>query len=712
MRTGALLLVLLLALLAVTPGAARDLVPIPPNTLVPTDPDGDGKYEDLNANGRKDFADVVLYFNQLTWLAANEPVTAFDYNGNARIDFADVVALFNELGSSGPTVLISQSLAPSDQDRTLTGTGITLTIPGGALERTALVRVATVLSPPPTPAGTANLTVYEITIGDQERFAPGIVIEIPYRSSMVPTGYRPDQAIQGVRWDAQAGRWLEIPTTVDTSRGVVVLETDHLCVAGFTAELQPAPVTELYAIPFVIHFDPADDAAIAKAWQGSCAYPPTSAEGLASRVREYLWDANTRYRQTYGFEPPVPSRFTGDGFIHVYVGDYYESGWNPTTKTITVSREPFLPGAGADLRLQAEMRHELFHAVQNAYVSVAWMNSNRWWTEATAEYASTYLLDWDPSPLFPIDSAFFSKPLTTINSYHEYQTAHVVHQLINRQPPTFRELWTSTTTYGSAYDAVDAWGPAHSRSLEATYRNMMAAHLATTDDPQAVWARVRQSVLDGASPFPGSSSMHVVLSGHGTGTVTPAYRVSTGGASEVALIDAWSGAGEPLPDGCQVTRFVAHADGTFTYDWVSDNRGTHPFGPTVFTVKDGDVVFYTVVNGGADVASVPIALTKPDARISPQSAEIGSGEPITYSVSVDNVPFGLEVAVLDAGGTVVTTGPGVDGGTAVLPPFVQGFSEPGLFSPRFSVHLSAAGGGDPNSSLGLLKVLQPSVRVT
>ena len=97
MRTGALLLVLFLALLAVTPAAARDLVPVPPNTLVPTDPDGDGKHEDLNANVRKDFADVVLYFNQLTWLAANEPVAEFDYNDNGRIDFADVVWLFNNL---------------------------------------------------------------------------------------------------------------------------------------------------------------------------------------------------------------------------------------------------------------------------------------------------------------------------------------------------------------------------------------------------------------------------------------------------------------------------------------------------------------------------------------------------------------------------------------------------------------------------------------
>jgi PKD repeat protein len=65
--------------------------------LPPTDPDGDGLYDDVNGNGRRDFADVVLYFNNLEWIAANEPVGAFDCNANGRIDFADVVWLFNHL---------------------------------------------------------------------------------------------------------------------------------------------------------------------------------------------------------------------------------------------------------------------------------------------------------------------------------------------------------------------------------------------------------------------------------------------------------------------------------------------------------------------------------------------------------------------------------------------------------------------------------------
>ena len=78
-------------------GTGPTVLPVSPGGPAPTDTDADGKYDDVNGNGRADFADVVLYFNQMTWITANEPVSAFDYNGNGRIDFADVVWLFNNL---------------------------------------------------------------------------------------------------------------------------------------------------------------------------------------------------------------------------------------------------------------------------------------------------------------------------------------------------------------------------------------------------------------------------------------------------------------------------------------------------------------------------------------------------------------------------------------------------------------------------------------
>jgi PKD repeat protein len=70
------------------------VAPVPEGVGPPGDLDGDGRCEDVNGNGRADFADTVLLFSRMDWIAANEPLAAFDYNANGRIDFADVVWLF------------------------------------------------------------------------------------------------------------------------------------------------------------------------------------------------------------------------------------------------------------------------------------------------------------------------------------------------------------------------------------------------------------------------------------------------------------------------------------------------------------------------------------------------------------------------------------------------------------------------------------------
>lgn len=73
------------------------ILTIPGQTNPPTDPDHDGLYEDLNGNGRLDFNDLSVFFDQMDWIEENEPVAAFDFNGNGRIDFNDLTVLFEEV---------------------------------------------------------------------------------------------------------------------------------------------------------------------------------------------------------------------------------------------------------------------------------------------------------------------------------------------------------------------------------------------------------------------------------------------------------------------------------------------------------------------------------------------------------------------------------------------------------------------------------------
>ncbi|WP_159077055.1 cellulase family glycosylhydrolase [Halococcoides cellulosivorans] len=69
-----------------------DRVPFP-SEYNPTDPDGDGLYEDVNENGKVDFNDVNELFQRIT-AAGIEDDRRFDFTGDGTVDVQDVLALF------------------------------------------------------------------------------------------------------------------------------------------------------------------------------------------------------------------------------------------------------------------------------------------------------------------------------------------------------------------------------------------------------------------------------------------------------------------------------------------------------------------------------------------------------------------------------------------------------------------------------------------
>ena len=73
--------------------------PFPGYTNRPTDPDGDGLYEDINGNGMLDFDDVVAFYQNMAWVIGNTfvGIEPYDFNGNGRIDYDDIVVLYYEV---------------------------------------------------------------------------------------------------------------------------------------------------------------------------------------------------------------------------------------------------------------------------------------------------------------------------------------------------------------------------------------------------------------------------------------------------------------------------------------------------------------------------------------------------------------------------------------------------------------------------------------
>ena len=64
----------------------------------PTDPDGDGRYEDVNGDGSVDVLDVQTLFVGLDSDAVRDNPQAFDFSGDGTVSVVDIQALFAESG--------------------------------------------------------------------------------------------------------------------------------------------------------------------------------------------------------------------------------------------------------------------------------------------------------------------------------------------------------------------------------------------------------------------------------------------------------------------------------------------------------------------------------------------------------------------------------------------------------------------------------------
>lgn len=65
----------------------------------PTDPDGDGLYEDINGDGESDIVDVQALFTNLDDETIRSNPDAFDFNGDSSVNVVDVQKLFSEMSN-------------------------------------------------------------------------------------------------------------------------------------------------------------------------------------------------------------------------------------------------------------------------------------------------------------------------------------------------------------------------------------------------------------------------------------------------------------------------------------------------------------------------------------------------------------------------------------------------------------------------------------
>jgi alkaline phosphatase D len=80
------------------PGKVEVIMGPPPiNGVQPKDLNGDGKFEDVDGDGKLTFGDVVFFFYNFDKPEIKNYPQYYDFNGDQSVNFGDVISLFYSL---------------------------------------------------------------------------------------------------------------------------------------------------------------------------------------------------------------------------------------------------------------------------------------------------------------------------------------------------------------------------------------------------------------------------------------------------------------------------------------------------------------------------------------------------------------------------------------------------------------------------------------
>ena len=387
-----------------------------------------------------------------------------------------------------PAPLVSKILETSSspqlvsyQDR------VGVIIPAGTLQSRQTVTISPAPNLPAHPSkGFTQLAAYDVSMGNVREFKEPLTIEIAYDPATIPSNIPPDKALSVAWWDAGLKAWVNAPFAVDTTRNVIMIPTTHLSVWEVVA------LTKSWALKetehFKIYFDPGSSFNVGGS-TGPAANMATEVGTSLEKAYKAYDDAKFSMRLTF-----IPTTAIGTfmgtltgGIIGGVAGGYAgglagaRAGLNAGGRigaTIGTAAGAILVGSKTYVildqatvsaewnkmytgeiyvplkhtsydELRHDLAHELFHAVQNGYFSVAesggpiadYLGTNgHWWIEATADYApvSVGLSNLDALP--KITPKYFQQALPTEGNEREYITSRFIAYMAKRGVD-FKSMW-------------------------------------------------------------------------------------------------------------------------------------------------------------------------------------------------------------------------------------------------------------------------------
>ena len=420
--------------------------------------------------------------------------------------------------------LVSRRLTPSSEPQAVAFENrVRVVVPGGLLTEPRDLTIATPSRTHAPPAAFSAMAVYEISLGSSHTFAQPLTIEMAIDRSKLDPQARAGDQMAFARYDPDTGTWVSLRASVDEATLVATFEVDHLSEIGeFYLQRQYKVLKDAQGLnPFghfrVIYDDRLSAPAIAvpataPLFGGRKVYTMKMYAELAGSAAEHAFEAYWAYRDE-GLNVPRIDPPGTDPRIDLIVGDW--RALFPDVDTLTKPEDDsqyswttgaiFLRQNHEWAELMLTVAHELFHLIQHRDLTSGQMSAERWFVEATAEYAAGRLA-WGRrtlagqrmgSPMTPI---FLQACLRYVGETgntdpqfnHHQKTSHFLDFLIKgtlkgrpvggSETERFLALWKLFVARRDAFRALDEWlGPGE--PLNWQYERFAAFYLFNTNSP-------------------------------------------------------------------------------------------------------------------------------------------------------------------------------------------------------------------------------------
>ena len=299
-------------------------------------------------------------------------------------------------------------------------------------------------------AGLTPVGLFEISSSEEGDFSNPIILEFTYDGAKLDPSQAASDQLAIAYFDETYQRWQETDFEIDESNAKVFVKTNHLSL--WSLFIKDDQYVTLSSSNFTIYFNKdANAPAIGSIVSGDPIYE------YAVIVRTALYDAY----KAYGDAP-----FKLPNHTKVYIDNWgadKEAEWGWFSKKIEIPLTYI-----NETELQLVSAHELFHAVQNQYLNFYSMASNRWWMEATADYAAAHIAT-QLGLTEKLKLNYLTNGINHDETFHTYQTAHFVKYLVDAGL-NFPEMFTAVMTgEGGALENLAQYSASKSTPLPVLY---------------------------------------------------------------------------------------------------------------------------------------------------------------------------------------------------------------------------------------------------